>query len=49
MKIKKYLPALSMWLLFEIIAVTTWLGLGHTFYIFNFTYIGTSIATSKQL
>ncbi|NLL61734.1 MAG: 4Fe-4S binding protein [Candidatus Atribacteria bacterium] len=44
MKIKKYLPALSMWLLFEIIAVTTWLTMGPIFYLFNFTYIGTSIA-----
>lgn len=49
MKFKKYWPAISIWLLFESIAIATWLGLGHSFYLFNFTYIGTSIAIGSIL
>lgn len=42
--LKKYSSPLIMWLLFEAIAVTLWLVLDNIFYLFNFTYIGTSIA-----
>ncbi len=37
------LPAF-MWLLFEAIAVTLWLTKKNLFYLFNFSYIGTSLA-----
>lgn len=37
------LPAM-MWLIFEIIAITLWLTMQNIFYLFNFSYIGTSIA-----
>lgn len=42
--LKKYSSPLIMWLLFEAIAITLWLTLDNIFYLFNFTYIGTSIA-----
>lgn len=41
---KRYLFPLFMWLLFEAIAVTLWLKLDNSFYLFNFTYIGSSLA-----
>lgn len=44
MKKKILLPA-AMWLVFEAIAVTLWLTKQNLFYLFNFTYIGTSLAT----
>jgi polyferredoxin len=44
MKVKKYLPAIIIWLVFEIIAVKLWLALDNIFYLFNFTYIGSAIA-----
>jgi len=42
--IKKYVPALIMWIIFETIAITLWLTKENLFYLFNFSYIGTSIA-----
>ena len=44
MKLKRYLPPLIMWIIFETIAVTLWLALDNLFYLFNFSYIGTAIA-----
>ena len=41
---KKYLPVLAFWLLFEAVAVTLWLTLKDIFYFFNFTYIGTALS-----
>lgn len=41
---KKYSAPLIMWLLFETIAVVLWLSLNNIFYLFNFSYIGSSIA-----
>ena len=41
---KKYLPVLAFWLLFEAVAVTLWLTLKDMFYFFNFTYIGTALS-----
>lgn len=41
---KRYLFPLLMWLLFEAIAVTLWLKLDNSFYLFNFSYIGSSLA-----
>ena len=41
---RRYLFPLLMWLLFEAIAVTLWLKLDNLFYLFNFSYIGSSLA-----
>ncbi len=41
---KKYLPSIAMWLVFESDAVILWLALDNLFYLFNFSYIGTAIA-----
>ena len=43
-KIKKYRMAAVMWLIFELIAITLWQTQHNLFYLFNFSYIGTSIA-----
>lgn len=40
---KKYILPLTMWLIFETIAVTLWLTKDNLFYLFNFSYIGTAI------
>ena len=42
-KLKKYLLPAMMWLIFETVAVTLWLTMHNIFYLFNFSYIGTSI------
>ena len=42
-KLKKYLLPAMMWLIFETVAVTLWLTKQNVFYLFNFSYIGTSI------
>lgn len=47
--IKKIFPPLIMWFIFEIIAVTLWLVLDNIFYLFNFSYIGTSLAAGTAL
>ena len=39
----------ALWLLFEAVAVTLWLTLKNSFYFFNFTYIGTSVAVGVWL
>lgn len=39
----------ALWLLFESIAVTLWLTKQNLFYLFNFTYIGTSLAIGMIL
>lgn len=41
---KKYALPVTMLLIFETIAVTLWLTLDNIFYLFNFSYIGISIA-----
>lgn len=38
-----------MWLIFETIAVALWLAMDNLFYLFNFSYIGTSIAIGLLL
>lgn len=48
-RLRKYLPALLMWLLFEGIAVGLWLVLGNAFYLWNFSYIGTCLAIGLAL
>ncbi len=47
--IKKFRSSLIMWLIFEAVAVTLWLTLDNIFYLFNFTYIGSSIAIGLAL
>lgn len=43
-ELKKFILPAMMWLIFEIIAITLWLTKKNIFYLFNFSYIGTSIA-----
>ena len=42
-KLKRFLLVAMMWLIFETVAVTLWLTKHNIFYLFNFSYIGTSI------
>ena len=42
--LKKFMLPATMWLIFEIVAITLWLTMQNIFYLFNFSYIGTSIA-----
>lgn len=42
--LKKFILPAMMWLIFEIIAITLWLTKKNIFYLFNFSYIGTSLA-----
>lgn len=41
---KKYALPLAMWLVFMTVGITLWLAKDNLFYLFNFSYIGTSIA-----
>lgn len=47
--IRKMILPVALWLLFESIAVTLWLTKQNLFYLFNFTYIGTSLAIGTIL
>lgn len=47
--IKKIILPVVLWLIFESIAVTLWLTKRNPFYLFNFTYIGTSLAVGLIL
>lgn len=49
MTLKKYLAPLTMWFIFEAIAVVLWVTLKNIFYLFNFSYIGTAIAIGLVL
>lgn len=46
---KKYLPSLALFLIFEIVAVTLWLTKDNLFYLLNFTYIGGCLGTGTAL
>ena len=46
---RKYLPPLIILALFETVAVTLWLTKDNIFYLFNFSYIGASIALGMFL
>lgn len=48
-KIRKYLPSLLIFLLFETVAVTLWLVKDNLFYLLNFTYIGSCLALGTAL
>ena len=41
---KKYLPLLGFFAIFEAVAITLWLVLDNIFYLFNFTYIGAALS-----
>lgn len=43
-EIKNFMLPAFIWLIFETIAITLWLTKQNIFYLFNFSYIGTSIA-----
>ena len=43
-RIRKHILPILLWLIFETIAVVLWLTKHNLFYLFNFSYIGTSIA-----
>ncbi len=47
--LKKYGLAIGLFAIFEIVAVTLWLTKDNLFYLFNFTYIGGSIALGMVL
>lgn len=47
--LKKLSAPLTMWLIFEAVAVGLWLALDNLFYLFNFSYIGTAIALGLAL
>ena len=42
--IGKYLHAITVFAVFEAVAVTLWLTKDNLFYLFNFSYIGCSVA-----
>ena len=44
MEYRKILWPFTIWLVFEIVAVTLWLLKDNLFYLLNFTYIGSSVA-----
>jgi len=46
---KKYAMPILMLVVFETIAITLWLTKGNIFYLFNFSYIGCSIALGMFL
>ena len=46
---KKYIMPIIMLSIFETIAITLWLTKGNIFYLFNFSYIGCSIALGMFL
>lgn len=46
---KKYAPPIIMLAIFETVAITLWLTKNNIFYLFNFTYIGCSIALGMFL
>ncbi len=41
---KKYIPSIIIWLVFEAVAIMFWQIKSNTFYLFNFSYIGCSLA-----
>ena len=43
-KIRKYIVPIVMLIVFETVAISLWLSKDNIFYLFNFSYIGISIA-----
>ena len=48
-QIRKYLPSILFFIVFEAIAITLWLTKNNLFYLFNFSYIGCSISLGLLL
>ena len=46
---KKYLPSILLFAVFETVAVSLWLALDNLFYLFNFSYIGGCIAAGLAM
>ncbi len=46
---KPFIIAIIMWIIFETVAITLWLTKNNIFYLFNFSYIGTSLAVGMFL
>ena len=42
--LRKYVPSILLFLLFEIVAVTLWIAKDNLFYLLNFSYIGCCLA-----
>jgi len=47
--VKKYAVPIALFAAFETVAITLWLTKGNPFYLFNFTYIGASVALGAAL
>ena len=47
--LRKYVPSLLLFLLFEAVAVTLWLTKDNLFYLLNFSYIGGCLALGTAL
>ena len=47
--LRKYVPSLLLFLLFEAVAVTLWLTKDNLFYLLNFSYIGGCLAAGTAL
>ena len=47
--LRKYVPSLLLFLLFEVVAVTLWLAKDNLFYLLNFSYIGGCLALGTAL
>lgn len=47
--VKKYLVPMAIFAAFETVAITLWLTKGNLFYLFNFSYIGASVASGSAL
>lgn len=48
-KVKKYAMLIALVAAFEAVAITLWLTKNNLFYLFNFTYIGASVALGAAL
>ena len=48
-RLRKYVPSLLLFLLFETVAVTLWLAKDNLFYLLNFSYIGGCLGVGTAL
>ena len=48
-RVKKYAAPIALFAAFEAVAITLWLTKGNLFYLFNFSYIGASVALGGAL
>lgn len=48
-RMKKYLPSLLIFILFETVAVVLWRSMDNLFYLFNFSYIGLAVSLGSFL